>query len=317
MYIRNALRIILKDNAEVIKHNIPILIVGDTGVGKEILAKLIHSNSREKGLFIPINASTIPENLFESELFGYKRGAFTDARQDKIGLIEMANNGTLFIDEINCIPYNFQIKFLRVLESKSFYRLGETIERTSNFRLICATNSDLEEYLSNNTFRKDLYFRIKGKTFRIPSLFEECNEILPALMYFLNKSGKNINFTIEAQSFLQSYRWPGNMRELKRFSEICINKNIIEIKDMPIDFFYYNNTKKVDLIQENIKNKVDDFRKKLIIKYINDGNNLTGLCSELEVSKQQVRRILKKLNINVAFKRGRPPKKGNKKVHFI
>ncbi|MEO0276647.1 MAG: sigma-54 factor interaction domain-containing protein, partial [candidate division WOR-3 bacterium] len=160
MYLRKSLREILEKILQNSLRNFNILIYGETGTGKEVLAREIHKKLKIEGDFVPLDVSSIPETLFESELFGHKKGAFTDAREDKTGLIEIANNGTLFLDEVSNIPLNIQAKLLRFLETRRFRRLGEARERESKFLLISATNENLEKLVEEGKFRKDLYYRI-------------------------------------------------------------------------------------------------------------------------------------------------------------
>lgn len=203
----------------------PILLNGETGTGKEVLAKYIHSNSsRQSGVFIPINCASVPENLMESEFFGYEDGAFTGAKKGgKTGIFELANCGTLFLDEIGEMPLAIQSKFLRVIETGVIRRLGSEKSINVNFRLIAATNRDLEEMCRNGSFRLDLYYRLNIISATIPPLRERVDDIVPLANMFLRQCNKKYNTSkvlsrqvIEA---IKGYKWPGNVRELRNLIE--------------------------------------------------------------------------------------------------
>ena len=199
--------------------NVPIMLLGESGVGKEEFAKFIHKKSKRKGEFVAINMSAIPENLIESELFGYVKGAFTDATADKKGLFELANGGTLFLDEIAEMPYHLQAKLLRVLQEKEFFPLGATKPVKIDVRIISATNQNIEKLIKEGKFREDLYYRLSTIPIYIPPLRERKNDILPIAEKILENSIKEFNlekkyFSKEAKEALINYNWPGNIREL-------------------------------------------------------------------------------------------------------
>lgn len=197
-----------------------ILITGDTGVGKELFAKSIHDLSKEKGDFIPINCSAIPSHLFESELFGYEKGAFTGANRDgNKGKIELAEDGTLFLDEIGEMPADMQVKFLRVLQEKQYFKLGGNKEKKTNFRLVSATNKKIADLLASGDFRSDLLYRINVININIPPLRERPDDIESLFFYYLYRisekygtQAKYANHQLINQ--LKRYHWPGNVREL-------------------------------------------------------------------------------------------------------
>ncbi|RMG02499.1 MAG: sigma-54-dependent Fis family transcriptional regulator [Nitrospirae bacterium] len=198
-----------------------VLITGETGTGKELAARTIHRFSRrDKGPFIAVNCPAIPENILESELFGYKRGAFTSATSDKKGLFEAADGGTIFLDEIGDIPLSVQSKLLRVLQEKEFKPLGDTDSVKVDVRVIASTNQDIEKKIHEGSFRDDLYYRLNVISLRMPSLSERQEDIPLLAEYFLIEYaveyGKNIKgFTDQALDYLKSRRWPGNVRELQ------------------------------------------------------------------------------------------------------
>ena len=199
---------------QVINSNISITIEGETGTGKDVLVRAIHYNSdRHERRFISVNCAALPETLLESELFGYKRGAFTGADHDKSGLFEEADGGTFFLDEIGDMPLNIQAKVLRVLEEKELVRLGETTPRSVDVRIISATNRDLRELMSSRLFRQDLYYRLSGLTFRLPPLRERREDIPLLVNHFLGDCEKQVS--AEVMKALVSYDWPGNVRELE------------------------------------------------------------------------------------------------------
>ena len=215
---KNTLKI-LEIAKKVATKNVNVLLLGQSGVGKEEFARFIHNNSGRKGKFIAINMSAIPENLIESELFGFKKGAFTDAIGDKKGLFELAEGGTLFLDEIAEMPYNLQAKLLRVLQEREYFPLGSEKPRKLDVRIISATNQNIEQNIKNGTFREDLFYRLSTIPIKIPSLRERKNDILPIAKFILQKALKEYNleskkFSKEAEKELLNYSWPGNVREL-------------------------------------------------------------------------------------------------------
>lgn len=223
-----ALRQLRQSISRVAPSGANILISGETGTGKEIVANEIHYQSgRVQEAFIRVNCAAIPENLIESELFGYERGAFTGALSSgKAGLIESAEGGTLFLDEINALPLAQQGKLLRVLESRAVQRVGGLKEKPVNFRLLAATNTDLEQMVEEHTFRADLFYRLNVIHLQIPPLRERKEDILPIMQYYLEFFGRQyqreLALTADAVQQLQHYSWPGNVRELRNLAEYLV-----------------------------------------------------------------------------------------------
>jgi len=205
-----------------------VLIEGESGTGKELVANSIHKwSARGDKPFIPINCSAIPENLLESELFGHEKGAFTDAKSLKKGMFELANNGTIFLDEMASMRLSLQPKILRVLETQTFRRIGGTADIQIDVRVIAATNRDLQHMVQEGSFREDLYYRLKVMVISLPSLRERVEDILPLASIFIEKNNKEFNKNIvgvseETKALLLRYRWPGNVRELKNVMERAI-----------------------------------------------------------------------------------------------
>ena len=212
--------------------DISVLISGESGAGKEIVAKAIHKTSkRSNQSLIVVNCGAIPEGIIESELFGHKKGSFTGAGNDKKGYFEEANKGTIFLDEIGETPLETQVKLLRVLENGEFMRVGEASTRKTDVRLIAATNKDLHQMVSNGEFRQDLYFRLKTVTVEIPPLRKRIQDISAfverfSLEFTRSNDIRYRGFTPEAIRLMKRYDWPGNVRELKHFIEkiIVLNK---------------------------------------------------------------------------------------------
>lgn len=206
-----------------------ILIEGETGTGKELLAEYIHFLSpRSSFPFIPINCGAIPKDLFESELFGYEKGAFTGAlEKGKIGKVEAAEKGTLFLDEVGELPLSAQVKVLRVLEGKEYFRVGGVEKRKADVRIIAATNKDLEAEVKKGNFRDDLYFRLNVIKLTIPPLRERKEDIIPLFKFYMNSFNEQfkknfVRISPEAEKILLSYPWPGNVRELRNTVERII-----------------------------------------------------------------------------------------------
>jgi len=222
---------ILAQVRQIVDSKISVTIEGETGTGKDLLARAIHFNStRREKRFVSINCAALPETLLESELFGYKRGAFTGADHDKAGLFEEADGGTFFLDEIADMPLSIQAKILRVLENKEIIRLGETTSHTVDVRIISATNKDLKEQMKAGLFRQDLYYRLSAMTFDLPPLRERREDILHLVSHYLDGTGKTIS--PQALKLLTDYDWPGNIRELdnelKRLVLLSGSKQTIE-----------------------------------------------------------------------------------------
>lgn len=202
-----------------------VILLGETGTGKEFLARVIHHNGpRASGPFVGVNCTAIPKELFESELFGYERGAFTGANQRKIGLLEKAEGGTLFLDEIGDLDLSMQAKLLRVIQERSFRRLGSTDDHGVDFRLITATNRDIKKDVERGGFREDLYFRLNVVIFEIPPLRKRVEDILPlcqrTIVRFAREFGKQVpELEPQARSVLEHYQYPGNIRELENILE--------------------------------------------------------------------------------------------------
>ena len=223
------------------KTDASILLLGESGVGKEVFAKYIHKNSpRANKTFVAINMAAIPDNLIESELFGYEKGAFTDAQNMKVGRFEMAHGGTLFLDEIAEMPFSLQSKLLRALQDKEITRLGSTKTIKIDVRIISATNVNIEKNIKDQLFREDLYYRLNTIPVKIPPLRERKNEILPIAEKVLSQTAikysvKEHSFSPEAKLALEKHDWPGNIRELISVSErlaILTDEDIITAEDV-------------------------------------------------------------------------------------
>jgi two-component system, NtrC family, response regulator AtoC len=202
-----------------------ILLQGESGVGKSLVARAVHFNSsRAAAPFLTIACTAIPEALLESELMGHERGAFTDAKAQKKGLLELAHTGTLFLDEIGETPLSFQVKLLSFLEERAFRRVGGTLDITVNVRVIAATNQDLEKAVQEGRFRSDLYYRLKVVPIILPPLRERREDVAPLVRYFIDLFNREFRKSIkgvsaEAMRLLEEYAWPGNIRELKNVVE--------------------------------------------------------------------------------------------------
>ena len=206
-----------------------VLITGENGTGKDLLAREIHNHSeRRDGPMVSVDAGAIPETLFESELFGHVKGAFTDAYSDKAGKIELAQGGTLFLDEIGNIPLHLQAKLLRVLQNRTITRVGDTRPRSVDIRLVCATNMDLRQKVQEGSFREDLFYRINTMSIQLPALRERAEDIVPLAEIFIKRFDEKYHRSVEgiapeAKTALNGCHWSGNIRELQN----CIEKAVI------------------------------------------------------------------------------------------
>ncbi len=225
------------------RSQLSVLLLGETGVGKEVLARLVHDSSpRAQRPLLELNCAALPPSLLEGELFGHEKNAFTGAAAARPGLLEAADGGTVFLDEIGELPLPVQIKLLRVLEDRKVMRLGGRAARTLDVRFVAATNRDLEAEIVRGTFRQDLYFRINGATFMIPPLRERVVEIAPLAERFLAAAGRAmqraqpLRLSSEALGYLERHAWPGNVRELRNVIEraaVLADGDVIEPADLP------------------------------------------------------------------------------------
>ncbi|MEI6890880.1 MAG: sigma 54-interacting transcriptional regulator [Pontiella sp.] len=235
----NSMRLIYEQIIQVANSAATVLVRGDSGTGKELIARAIHFNSpRKNNAFISVNCAALPENLIESELFGHEKGAFTGAQQQRKGRFELANGGTIFLDEIGDISLGVQVRLLRVLQEKSFERVGGNETITVNVRIVAATSRNLEEGMINHTFREDLYYRLNVFPILLPPLRERKSDILLLADHFLQKYGemygKNMKrISTSAINMMMAYHWPGNVREL----ENCIERAVLTSSDGVIHGF--------------------------------------------------------------------------------
>jgi DNA-binding NtrC family response regulator len=264
-----AMREIIKTSNDIADSDIPVLIEGESGTGKEVLARFIHLNSsRKNNPFIAINCSAIPENLFESELFGHVKGAFTNAIKDRMGRLELADTGTIFLDEVAEVPKAMQIKLLRFLQNMEFERVGESITRKIDIRIISATNRSVDEDLRSGALRDDFYYRIAGVKFKLPPLRERKDDIPMLADYFIKKysGGKEVVLTEETQKILNEYDWPGNIREF----ENVIKRLLVFAKDgiarheyLPLEMTDFKPKQAAQQLQ-----KMDDLEKQYIAEVL-------------------------------------------------
>jgi transcriptional regulator with GAF, ATPase, and Fis domain len=219
----------------VARHNAAVLIIGETGTGKELIARALHFHSlRGDQPWIDVNCGALPEHLVESELFGYEKGAFSGADSGKPGFFELANKGTLFLDEVGELEPKLQVKLLRVLDGVPYYRLGGTKKVAVDVRLIAATNRELDQAVREGKFRGDLYHRLSQFQLRVPPLRERKEDVVPLAEHFLKQNYADARLSPAAAAMLESYRWPGNVRELRnlmmRAGALC-NNGIVEPSD--------------------------------------------------------------------------------------
>lgn len=297
---------------QVSKTDSNILITGESGTGKELVAKAIHfSGKRKNNPFVPINCASLPETLLESELFGYVKGAFTGAYNNKNGLFKVADSGTIFLDEIGDMPLSLQAKILRVIESGEFTPLGSTVVLKTDVRIISATNINLRDRIVENRFREDLYYRLNVVNINIPPLRERREDVLLIAQHFLEKYSIKMNKKIKGFSegvkeiFLR-YDWPGNVRELENAVEsscALTTDEIIDVKNLPSHLFgniMRSNRNEFIPINRPLKETIDYYEREYLVQLLKFCNgNVTKAAQIAQIARQNLHSKLKIYNINV------------------
>lgn len=287
-----------------------ILITGETGTGKELIASAIHQYSNRQGNFVAVNLSAVTDTLFESEFFGYVKGAHSTAFHDRKGRLEEADKGTLFIDEVGDLPEHAQVKLLRCLETKTFERLGESITHKVDVRFVAATNVNLEEAVANGKFREDLYYRLKVLEIHLPPLRERVEDIPLLVYYFMEKFSKENNLSVtkiskEAMDQLLRYHWPGNIRELENKVEQAV---VMADGDTLYPHHFSSEIQKTsnlmpnsneDIIQLEVGSTLRDMEKELISRTLNKlSGNKTKAAEMLGIGTRTLYRKIEEYGID-------------------
>jgi len=306
VYESEKMKVIVSMIDRVAKSNATVLLLGESGVGKEVIAKMIHNKSNRKDKrFVVINCAAIPYNLIESELFGHEKGSFTGASYKKIGKFEQAEGGTVFLDEMAELSLDMQVKFLRVLQERQLERLGSSSSINVDVRIIAATNKDLANELKNGNFREDLYYRVNVVKINIPPLRERKEDIGAMAMVFLKEFSreyeKKLNLIdIEAMHILLNYQWKGNVRELKNVIERSVviaykDEEVLSKNHLPIEICNDNN-----FFQDIVKTEITlkEYEKLIIIYTLNKVNgNKTKAAEILDIKRQTLYNKIKEYNI--------------------
>lgn len=282
-----------------------VLITGESGTGKELVAQAIHQCSGRTGKFVPVHCSALPDNLIESELFGHERGAFTGAVEMRKGRFELAEGGTIFLDEIGEIPLHIQVKLLRVLESRSFERIGGSETIVTDARVVAATNRDLKKMVEEGTFREDLFYRLDVVSLEIPPLRERKEDIPLLVKHYLDvfnkENGKDIGITETAMASLCAYAWPGNIRELRNCVErmvvLCRGK-MIDLENVPVDIREGVTPGIAKTVLSQPSCDLECNEKMLIERALNEcGGNRTKAAEKLGISRRTLHRKLHTYNL--------------------
>jgi len=295
-----AMKSVLRQVESVAQTSSSVIITGESGTGKELVARAIHANSPRKFFpFVSVHCGALTESLLESELFGHEKGAFTGAMYNRKGRFEMADSGTIFLDEIATISTKMQVELLRVLESKTFMRVGGNKEISSDFRVVCATNKDLKSMVEKGTFREDLFYRLNVVNIQIPPLRERKDDIPLLVDYFINKYCTSMNkppasIDTAALNRIQEFNFPGNIRELENMIERAIvvgNGRRITLKDLPLEKTFVSNTAE----------SLDDFERAFILQILNKYEwNISRTARALKVDRVTLYNKIKKYDLKLA-----------------
>ena len=300
-----ALMNVLETIKRISRTNASVLITGESGTGKELIAEAVHRNSpRAKKPFVKVNLGGISHSLFESEMFGHKKGAFTDASSDRIGRFELADKGTIFLDEIGDLDLSCQVKLLRVLQEQTFEVLGDSRPRKVDIRVVSATNADLRQMVQEHTFREDLFYRINLITVHLPALRERREDIPLLVRHFADLQCKHnglpkVDFTAEAMEYLQDLPYPGNIRELKNLVERTLLVSGKETLD--VDDFKAQNIQPTVTTSTSLDGlTLEEIERRRILQVLEQyGNNMSQVANALGLSRPALYRRLEKHNIVV------------------
>ena len=303
---------VLNTVARIARTNASVLITGESGTGKELIAEAIHINSqRVKQPFVKVNLGGISQSLFESEMFGHKKGAFTDATTDRVGRFELANKGTIFLDEIGDLDPSCQVKLLRVLQDQTFEVLGDSRPRKTDIRVVSATNADLRKMVSERTFREDLFYRINLITVKLPSLRERREDIPLLARHFADRQAElnglpRTEFSADALNFLSRLPYPGNIRELKNLVERTIlvsGKSTLDASDFDAQYLRPNDSVKASDASSLAGMTLDEIERQTILQALDrHKGNLSQVAMTLGISRAALYRRLEKFNITVTEK---------------
>lgn len=307
-----AMKTLLSSLEELAKSDMSIMLTGDNGTGKSMLASYVHQQSlRAENSFVPVNMGAIPDNLFESEMFGHIKGAFTDAKENRIGRFEMAEQGTLFLDELANIPMAQQAKLLRVLEEQKFEVVGSSNSLSADVRVISATNCDLAKAISEQQFRQDLFYRLNTIQLHVPSLRERTEDIEPLAKHFLQIFSEKYNMnapelSCEAIDKLQQYPWPGNIRELSHLMEKLLftcKKTTINARDLLLENIHATSNDEASTSTKNITNNnvlsLDEIEKLALVSRLkHHGGNATETAKSLGLSRSGFYRRMSKYGLD-------------------
>ena len=298
---------VLNTIARIAKTNASVLITGESGTGKELIAEAIHINSqRAKHPFVKVNLGGISQSLFESEMFGHKKGAFTDASADRTGRFEMADKGTIFLDEIGDLDLSCQVKLLRVLQDQTFEVLGDSRPRKTDIRVVSATNADLRKMVNERTFREDLFYRVNLITVKLPALRERREDIPLLVRHFADRQAETnglprTEFSADAMQFLSRLPYPGNIRELKNLVERTIlvsGKPTLDASDFDAQYIRHNDQKAAESTSF-IGMTLDEIERQTILQALErHKGNLSQVAMALGISRAALYRRLEKHNRN-------------------
>ncbi len=299
---------VLKTVGRVARTNAPVLITGESGTGKELIAEAIHINSqRAKQPFVKVNLGGISQSLFESEMFGHKKGAFTDASSDRVGRFELADKGTIFLDEIGDLNFSCQVKLLRVLQDQTFEVLGDSRPRKVDVRIVSATNADLRKMVAEHTFREDLFYRINLITVKLPALRERREDIPLLARHFADLQARQNNlprteFSAEAMGFLSRLPYPGNIRELKNLVERTVlvsGKRLLDASDFESQYHREDEPAKAGVHTTFAGMTLDEIERRTILQTLEQcKGNLSQAAASLGISRASLYRRLEKYGIS-------------------